>query len=318
MPAVADAGVFVVDPTAPDPLAAPALAGLHDFYHRHGFVLLRGLYPVEFLDRVERECGAAQRAVLAGTVSERFGSTQYLDARYLDRAGQPDGAAAPPERASNGTTHGGADVDVDAYVNYVEHVEELSPAVRAVATHPIMVDLLRRLLGADVWMSPSPNDGVVYQDARPGRESGYSRIGWHSDWQAMPSLDVWPGCAFTLHVDATSPANGFLRVVPGSHRWATPAPYRNINNVAVPADARPSGGYTDAEPPHAMPLGFEKIPGEIAVYAERGDLLLHDAYLWHSAARATENATTRRHLRAGYYGGDPTSYRDQFIKNAAR
>ncbi|WP_242422380.1 phytanoyl-CoA dioxygenase family protein, partial [Frankia torreyi] len=120
------------------------------------------------------------------------------------------------------------------------------------------------------------------------------------------------------HVDATSPANGFLRVVPGSHRWATPAPYRNINNVAVPADARPSGGHTDAEPPYEMPLGFEKIPGEIAVYAERGDLLLHDAYLWHSAARATENATTRRHVRAGYYSGDPASYRDQFIKNAAR
>ncbi|EIV93812.1 phytanoyl-CoA dioxygenase family protein [Frankia sp. QA3] len=315
MPAIAEVGVFAVDPTAPDPLAAPALAGLDEFYRRHGFVVLRGLYPAEFLDRLERECGEAQQAVLAGTVSERYGSTQYLDARYLDRAGQPS-ATAPSERASNGTTHGSA--DVEAYVNYVEHVEELSPAVREAATHPLMVELLRRLLGADVWMSPSENAGVVYQDARPGRESGYSRIGWHSDWQAMPSLDVWPGSAFTLHVDATSPANGFLRVVPGSHRWATPAPYRNINNVAVPADARPSGGYTDAEPPYEMPLGFEKIPGEIAVYAERGDLLLHDAYLWHSAARATENATTRRHVRAGYYSGDPASYRDQFIKNAAR
>ncbi|CAJ60102.1 hypothetical protein FRAAL1446 [Frankia alni ACN14a] len=325
MPAVAEVGVFAVDPTLPDPLAAPALAGLDDFYHRHGFVVLRGLHSAEFLDRVERECGAAQQAVLAGTVSERYGSTQYLDARHLDRAGldragQPEGAADPSGGASNGTAPATAKIKagVEAYVNYVEHVEELAPAVRAVATHPLMVALLRRLLGADVWMSPSENAGVVYQDARPGRESGYSRIGWHSDWQAMPSLDVWPGCAFTLHVDATSPANGFLRVVPGSHRWATPAPYRNINNVAVPADARPSGGYTDAEPPYEMPLGFEKVPGEIAVYAERGDLLLHDAYLWHSAARATENATTRRHVRAGYYSGDPASYRDQFIKNAAR
>ncbi|KQM07316.1 Phytanoyl-CoA dioxygenase (PhyH) [Frankia sp. CpI1-P] len=337
MPAVAEVGVFVVDTTLPDPLAAPALADLDDFYHRHGFVVLRGLHSTAFLDRVERECGAAQQAVLAGTVSERYGSTQYLDARYLNRtglgradlgradlgrAGQADGVTGPSGRASNGTKPAGADTgieaDAEAYVNYVEHVEELAPAVRAAATHPLMVALLRRLLGADVWMSPSENAGVVFQDARPGRESGYSRIGWHSDWQAMPSLDVWPGCAFTLHVDATSPANGFLRVVPGSHRWATPAPYRNINNVAVPADARPSGGHTDAEPPYEMPLGFEKIPGEIAVYAERGDLLLHDAYLWHSAARATENATTRRHVRAGYYSGDPASYRDQFIKNAAR
>lgn len=31
--------------------------------------------------------------------------------------------------------------------------------------------------------------------------------------------------------------------------------------------------------------GFEKIRGDIPVYAERGDVILHDAYLWHSVAR---------------------------------
>ena len=83
--------------------------------------------------------------------------------------------------------------------------------------------------------------GVVYQDARPGRESSYTRIGWHSDWQSGPNLDIWPSVAFTFHVDATSPANGFLRVVPGSHRWATPAPYRNANDAVVPEGSAPCG-----------------------------------------------------------------------------
>jgi hypothetical protein len=314
MPGTADLGVFVVDPTGPDPLAVP---GLVEFYHQHGFVLLRGLLPAALIDRIDSECAAAQQAVLAGTVPERHGSTQYLDARYLDRSGGPGkGGAEPSERGTSTVARAGT--AAEAYVNYVEHVEELSAAVRAAATDPLLVELLRRLLGGDVWMIPGSGSGVVYQDARPGRESGYTRIGWHSDWQAMPSLEVWPGAAFTIHVDATSPANGFLRAVPGSHRWATPAPYRNINNVAVPADARPTGGYTDAEPPYPMPLGFEKIPGEIAVYAERGDVLLHDAYLWHSAARATQDEATRRHVRSGYYAGDRASYRDQFIKNAAR
>ncbi len=294
MPGVRGLGVFTITPSDPDPAAAPGLA---EFYHQHGFVLLRGLLPAALVERIEDECAAAQRAVLAGTVPERHGSTQYLDARHADR--RPDGG-------------------LDGYVNYVEHVEELSPAVWAAWTDPVLVAVLRRLLGGEVWALAGSGSGVVYQDARPGRESGYTRIGWHSDWQAMPSLDVWPGAAFTIHVDATSPANGFLRVVPGSHRWATPAPYRNINNVAVPADARPRGGYGDAEPPSPMPLGFEKIPGEIAVYAERGDVLLHDAYLWHSAARATADDTTRRHVRSGYYAGDRASYREQFIKNAAR
>jgi ectoine hydroxylase-related dioxygenase (phytanoyl-CoA dioxygenase family) len=70
-----------------------------------------------------------------------------------------------------------------------------------------------------------------------------------------------------------------------------------------------------------MPLGFEKIPGEIAVYAERGDILFHDAYLWHSAARATDDDTRRRHVRGGWFSGagpinGPNI--EQFVKNAAR
>ncbi|MEI2653257.1 MAG: hypothetical protein V9G12_14120 [Microthrixaceae bacterium] len=49
-----------------------------------------------------------------------------------------------------------------------------------------------------------------------------------------------------------------------------------------------------------MPLGFEKVPGEIATYCERGDVLFHDAYLWHSAARASAEGTMRRHVRGGF------------------
>ena len=77
---------------------------------------------------------------------------------------------------------------------------------------------------------------------------------------------------------------------------------------------------TDTPPPAPMPLGFEKIRGEIPVYAERGDVILHDAYLWHSAARATDDTTVRRHVRGGWQGGD-TSLMDRetgFVKNAAR
>lgn len=69
-----------------------------------------------------------------------------------------------------------------------------------------------------------------------------------------------------------------------------------------------------------MPLGFEKVPGEIGVYLERGDILLHDAYLWHSAARATDDHTTRRHVRGGFFAGTrpPAGAPDEFVKNAAR
>ena len=139
------------------------------------------------------------------------------------------------------------------------------------------MEVVARLLGEQAWLLEDDRFGVVYQDARPGDQSGYSRIGWHSDHQSGPNLDVWPSVAFTIHIDPTSPRNGFLRVLPGSHR-----------------------GGTDE-----MPLGFEHVPGEIALYCERGDVLLHHSDLWHSAARATDDGegAIRRHVRGGWYGG---------------
>lgn len=260
-------------------------------YRENGFVVLRGIFADALTDQMERECVEAQRRVVAHELPDRYGSTAFLD----------DEAKA------------------ERFANYVEFVNELSPAVTEATRHPLLLATLHRVLSADAWVRDSNQFGVVFQDARPGRESGYSRIGWHSDWQAGPSLDVWPSTAFTFHLDGTSPANGFLRVVPGSHLWATPAPYRNINNVPVPASAKAAGGHTDTAPPFEMPLAFEAVPGEIGVYTQRGDVLLHDCYLWHSAARATDEATTRRHVRGSYFAGDRSGeHTEEFIKNAAR
>jgi ectoine hydroxylase-related dioxygenase (phytanoyl-CoA dioxygenase family) len=131
---------------------------------------------------------------------------------------------------------------------------------------------------------------------------------------------MWPATAVTIHIDETSPANGFLRVVPGSHRWATPAPYENVNGAVVPEGSAPWGGRSDVAPPVPMPLGFDKVPGEVALYAERGDILFHDCYLWHSAALATDSQARRRHVRGSWYAGDePANYGPaDFVKNAAR
>ena len=106
---------------------------------------------------------------------------------------------------------------------------------------------------------------------------------------------MWPGVAFTIHLDPTSPANGFLRVLPGQ----PPRQHRG------------------------HPAGFERVPGEIAVYQERGDVLFHHADLWHAAARGTADgpAAVRRHLRGSWHGGarlDVGHGTDDFVKNARR
>ncbi|MEY2450937.1 MAG: hypothetical protein QOD92_511 [Acidimicrobiaceae bacterium] len=238
-------------------------------FEQNGFVTLRGLYDEATLEALDRETAALQDRLLAGDLPERCG-TVILD--------DPD-----------------AVIDDQPFAHYVCHATEVSATVREAVVHPALVDAMELLLGQQCWLLEDDRFGVVYQDARPGERSGYSRIGWHSDFQSGPHLPMWPSVAFTIHLDATSPQNGFLRVVPGSHLG----------------------------PPNGMPLGFEKIGGEVAVYCDRGDVLLHHSDLWHSAARATDDGpgAVRRHLRGGWYGGErlaPNHGVDDFVKNARR
>ncbi len=269
------------------------------FYREFGFAAFRGLIADETLARLEAECVDAQSGVVEGRLSERYGTVRYLEEDRLDHEGNDK---------------------AEKFANYVQFITEVSPTTREVILSEPVLDTMHRLLGPDCWLLEHRRSGVVYQDARPGRESGYTRIGWHSDWQSAPAQPIWPSTAFTIHVDATSPANGFLRAVPGSQLWATPPPYENVNGAVVPADAAPYGGYTAEPPPFLMPLGFEKVPGEIAVYLERGDILFHDAYLWHSAARATADGALRRHVRGGFFSGSTVTDEgiEEFVKNAAR
>jgi ectoine hydroxylase-related dioxygenase (phytanoyl-CoA dioxygenase family) len=240
-----------------------------EFFDEHGFATLRACYDEAELIRLEDDLRDTQRRLLAGELPERCG-TVVLD--------DPD-----------------AVVDGEPFAHYVCHVTEVSEVARQAALNPAVVDMARRVLGSECWLLEDDRFGVVYQDARPGSGSGYSRIGWHADEQSGPNLDWWPSIAFTIHLDATSPQNGFLRVVPGSH-------------------------HGDAD---GMPLGFEKIRGELALYCERGDVLVHHSALWHSAARATDDGELgiRRHVRGGWYGGrrpDGPHGTDDFVKNARR
>lgn len=274
-------GVFTVDQTEP----------LSTFFGQHGFAILRGLFAPEEVAAIQQDCDRVQ------TTSDQSEATSSL------------------------TTLAGDAIDQQApvVVNHVTHVTRRSELVRRRVLDPVIVSLVREWI-PEAWLLEGAFFGVVYQDARNAPGSGYSRIGWHTDWQSGPHLDRWPAVAVTIHLDPTSAANGFLRVVPGSHLWATPAPYVNANRAPVPAGAQPVGGHTSAKPPCPMPLTFGHVPGEIAVYCKTGDVLFHDAYLWHSASEGTDDDCHRRHLRAGWYSGVEMQgvQNLQFVKNAAR
>ncbi|MGO8872923.1 MAG: phytanoyl-CoA dioxygenase family protein [Acidimicrobiales bacterium] len=239
------------------------------FFEVEGHATLRGLFDPVVLADAERELVRAQQQLAAGSLDPRH-ATAILD--------EPDAA-----------------IDGQPFAHYVCFATTASALADALVHHPVLIDVADQLVGPDAWLLDYEQFGVVYQDARPDPGSGYSRIGWHTDHQSGPHLDIWPAVAFTIHFDPTSPANGFLRVLPGSHRHGL----------------------------DGIPPGFERVPGEIAVYQERGDVLFHDADLWHGAARATAEGApaVRRHLRGSWHGGrrlDVGHGTDDFVKNAMR
>jgi ectoine hydroxylase-related dioxygenase (phytanoyl-CoA dioxygenase family) len=242
---------------------------LEAFLAEHGYATLRGVFDDADLVDTVTELAELQLRLAEGAIDGRHGSVT------LD---EPD-----------------AMIDGRPFAHYVYFATQASTRADALVRHPAVVEVARRTLGPEAWLLDYEIFGVVYQDARPDPGSGYSRIGWHTDHQSGPHLTMWPGVAFTIHFDPTSPANGFLRVLPGSHL-----------------------GGTDG-----IPRGFERVPGEIAVYQERGDVLFHHADLWHSAARGTADGpdAVRRHLRGSWHGGtrlDMGHGTDDFIRNAQR
>ena len=107
---------------------------------------------------------------------------------------------------------------------------------------------------------------------------------------------VWPSVAFTIHIDATSPRNGFLR------DRARFAPRRHRRD-ATRLRARPRRDRRST--------------------ASAATCCCTTRDLWHSAARATDDGdgAIRRHVRGGWYGGErlaPNHGLDDFVKNARR
>ena len=243
-----------------------------EIYEKNGFVVLTGAVAEDSLQQMETELERAQQQLINGELDPYYGS---------DLLDEP-----------------GATLNGHPFRHYVIYCTDLSPAANEASSMPQMGAILERLYGGQPWLNDYCRFGVVYQDARPDTGSNYSRIGWHSDYQANEAIEAWPGFAFTIHLDGTSPANGFLRVAPGSHK--------------TDIDAAVLGGHE-----------FGAIEGEIPVYANRGDIILHDYKLWHAAARGTADGPggRRRHVRGGWFAG-PKLPREHgigyFNKNAAR
>ena len=90
----------------------------------------------------------------------------------------------------------------------LHHVHKIGPSFRALAAHPRIVDLLRRIVGESV---------KCIQSQLFIKPAGFPGNAWHQDEGPIPTRDrslvaVW------IALDDSSAENGCLQVVPQSHK----------------------------------------------------------------------------------------------------
>jgi ectoine hydroxylase-related dioxygenase (phytanoyl-CoA dioxygenase family) len=130
-----------------------------------------------------------------------------------------------------------------------------SKLFRTVASETRLLDALEALLGPDIEFL---SDKVVFKAA--GVEYGSP---WHQDWpywEGAHKISVW------IALDAATPENGCLKMLPGSHRQAAPH-----QDIATP----PGEGFSLRPRPEAVDESRT-----VSVPAEPGDaIFFHDLTL---------------------------------------
>lgn len=149
-----------------------------------------------------------------------------------------------------------------------------------VVTDPRLVDIVELVLGPDIACFTSHYICKPPHDGHP--------VLWHQDgayWKLDPmkALTVW------LAVDETTPENGCLQVIPGSHRLALHVPEVNteIDNML----------YSQAR--QSMVDEWAEKSGIVHIQLQPGDVSIHDPHVLHCSA-ANRSPNRRCGLDIGY------------------
>ena len=154
----------------------------------------------------------------------------------------------------------------------------VSPVARRFTTHPGLVQILGRVVGAHLqpghW-----NGGVKCMQsmffAKPPGKPGQA---WHQDECFIPTRDR-SLCAAWIAIDDAALDNGCLWVVPGSHLAGTLYPSREH-------------GRTDEFDPAPESYGFDGSD-EIPVELRAGSVLFFNGYLLHRSRKNTSGGYRR-------------------------
>ena len=167
------------------------------------------------------------------------------------------------------------------YADYCSALLAFDPWFLNVARTPEILDMVEQLIGKDfaLW-----NSSFFAKPARVG-----TKTPWHQDGEYWPIRPL-ATCTVWIAIDASTPENGCLRVIPGSHRAKRLA--RHHQN--------------DAE---GLALSLELDQSEfdeadaVEIVLEPGHVSLHDVFLYHGS-EANKSDWPRRGMTLRYM---PTS-----------
>ena len=180
------------------------------------------------------------------------------------------------------------------YADYCSAVLAFDTWYLTVARMPEILDMVEQVLGEDIALW---NSSFFAKPARVG-----TKTPWHQDGEYWPIRPL-ATCTVWIAIDASTPENGCLKVIPGSHRAKQLA--RHHQN--------------DAE---GLALGLELDKAEfdeaeaVEIVLEPGQVSLHDVYLYHGS-EANKSDKSRRGMTLRYM---PTSsvYRHDLKTNFRR
>lgn len=220
-----------------------------DFFDTYGFLHFKNFVPKETVDTM---LSASQR-VQDQWVSEGRKMVNGVPIKY------------------------GKDVDGKTIVQRFAFLNQFHEVFEEFLKDPRLKALFDLIGEPDSRIGVNEKDGLVFNHYVNTENSNYTQLGWHTDAlrdifygnKIMPMLNVG------LHFDYSSPENGGLRIIPGTHN-------KGIGTLLF----------------HKVYyLSNKEDKKEIGLTVEPGDLTVHDGRLWHRVAQSPHmGAKSRRRV----------------------
>jgi ectoine hydroxylase-related dioxygenase (phytanoyl-CoA dioxygenase family) len=160
----------------------------------------------------------------------------------------------------------GTDVDGKRIVQRFAFINQFSSTLNDLLKDDRIKSLFQLIGTTDCRIGEDEKDGLVLNHYVNTSDSNFTQLGWHTDAlrdifygnKIMPMLNVG------IHLDNSSPSNGGLRILPGTHnKGLTTLLFRKPYFISNKPDKR-----------------------ELGLTVEPGDLTVHDGRLWHRVAQS--------------------------------